>query len=130
MTARPLTYFDCYITWTQITQGALRYRANMLQRWRDHLFLPCLLSITFFSTFIAGQDFVDPSFDACKTRIDKILNGSEPWHGISNETIGQYVYDGPVRGMNLDYERMWRKNFTTLTTQGTLYRLNSSRRRI
>lgn len=95
-------------------------------RERHQLFLACLLAAAFLPRLIAGQDYVGPGFDTCKTRTYKILNGSEAWHGISNETIGQYIYDGPVRGMNPDYERTWRKNFTTLTTEGMLLNLTAA----
>ena len=72
------------------------------------------------SHLTAAQSISDTrsKFDACKVRVDSILNGSTTWHGISNETIGPYLYLGPVRGMNPDYERDFRSSFLTLTTQG------------
>ena len=95
-------------------------------RERHQLFSACLLAAAFFPGLIVGQDYDGPGFGTCKTRIGNILNGTETWRGISNETIGQYTYNGPVRGMNPDYERMWRKNFTTLTTEGVLLDLTAA----
>jgi len=84
----------------------------------QQLLMALLSAAIFLPRLTAGQDFVGPGFDTCKDRIDKILNGTESWRGITNETISQYLYTGPVRGMKPKYERSSRVNFVTVTTNG------------
>jgi len=57
-------------------------------------------------------------FAVCKDRLDRILNGTEIYHGISNETIEQYMYRGPVGGMRSEYAAQFRDSFITITTEG------------
>lgn len=58
------------------------------------------------------------NFDICKSRVAGILNGTETFKDVTNETIGQFLYHGPVQGMNPDFERTSRASFVTLTTEG------------
>ena len=81
-------------------------------------YLTCLVAALSYPAVVGGQDLVGTGFEVCKIRLGSILNGSNTWRGISNETIAQYQYFGPVRGMNPEYERMSRNRFITLTTQG------------
>lgn len=60
----------------------------------------------------------ESKFDICKARLDRILNGTEVFRGISNETIEQYMYRGPVGGMRPEYAAQFRDTFITITTEG------------
>lgn len=84
--------------------------------WCRQLLLSCLLTVAIFSRSAIGGDL--DKFDICKIRIDRILNGTETFGAINNDTIAPFLYTGPVRGMNIEYARTSRDNFTTLTTQG------------
>lgn len=76
-----------------------------------------LLGISF--PLVQGQDTVGPGFETCKARIKGILDGTIPeWNGITKDNFARYQYFGPVAGMNPNFERNHRDNFTTLTTQG------------
>lgn len=67
----------------------------------------------------AGQDS-GSKFDICKIRVERIRNGTETFGTINNETIEDYIYDGPVQGMNPEYARTSRNKFLTLKTSGKL----------
>ncbi len=66
--------------------------------------------------YVFGQ--VESKFDTCKLRLDRILNGSETFRGISNETIGPLIYRGPVAGMKPEFAETRRDEFITIATQG------------
>jgi hypothetical protein len=84
--------------------------------WHRQLLLSCLLVAAIFLRSAIGQDLDE--FERCKIRIDRILNGTETFGAINNDTIAPFLYTGPVRGMNIEYARTSRNSFTTLTTQG------------
>ena len=78
--------------------------------------LRCLLAAAFFR----GSAFCqrESEFDVCKLRLQSILNGAETFRGISNETIEEFLYRGPVSGMKPDYAQRSRDEFITITTEG------------
>ena len=65
---------------------------------------------------VFGQ--LESKFDTCRLRLERILNGTETFRGISNETIGDFLYHGPVAGMKPEYAETRRDEFITITTQG------------
>jgi hypothetical protein len=84
----------------------------------------CLLAAAFFSYRpVEAED----KFDICKYRVERIRNGTEVFPTnykgvaltIDNKTIEEYMYWGPVHGMNDEYDRTSRQSFLTLTTEGT-----------
>jgi hypothetical protein len=80
----------------------------------------CLLAAAMFGGIAIGRDSM---FDICKDRVKGIKNGTETFQGITNETIGQFLYTGPVRGLSSEL----RDNITTITTQGMSPSLRLSR---
>lgn len=90
-----------------------------MSRQRRGLSPRCLLAPLVFSGLAAGQAYNGTGFDGCKARVKAILDGTLPsWKGIDNATIQQFLYKGPVRGMNPEYERLHRSEFLTITTEG------------
>ncbi|KAK4180625.1 hypothetical protein QBC36DRAFT_19517 [Triangularia setosa] len=80
---------------------------------------PPIILVTVLSARLAtAQDYVGPNFEKCQQRVNNILKGEEEWNGINNVTIEQYMYRGPVRGMNPQYEQTSRDQFVTITTEG------------
>jgi hypothetical protein len=75
----------------------------------------CLLAAALFGGLAIGRVSM---FDLCKNRIDGIKNGTQTFRGITNETIGELLYNGPVGELSVEL----RNNFTTITTQGILLR--------
>lgn len=67
-------------------------------------------------------------FDKCQPRIEGILNGTQTYGHITNETIEElgYIYHGKVAGMNPDFPR---DQFLTITTKGVLFLIIDSVRR-
>lgn len=57
------------------------------------------------------------SFSKCEADLRGILNGTLTLDGISNETIDQYIYHGPVTGLKADYPR---SQYLALTYHGRL----------
>lgn len=84
--------------------------------WRYQPLHWCLLTVTILFRRAIGQDL--DKFDRCKIRLDRILNGTETFGAINNDTVAPFLYTGPVRGMNIEYAQTSRNSFTTLTTQG------------
>lgn len=72
------------------------------------------------AVFFQGRAFgeLESKFTICKLRLDRILNGTETFRGISNETIEDYIYRGPVGGMKPEYAAKSRDKFITITTEG------------
>ncbi|WJG35083.1 uncharacterized protein FOBCDRAFT_199470 [Fusarium oxysporum Fo47] len=83
--------------------------------WRYQPLHWCLLTVTILFRRAIGQDL--DKFDRCKIRLDRILNGTETFGAINNDTVAPFLYTGPVRGMNIEYAQTSRNSFTTLTTQ-------------
>lgn len=71
----------------------------------------CLLAAVLFGGIATGRNSM---FDICKDRIQGIKNGTETFQGITNETIGQFLYTGQVRGLSSEL----RDSITVITTQG------------
>jgi hypothetical protein len=69
----------------------------------------------------------ESEFETCKSRVARILNGTEIFRGISNETIGPLIYTGPVPRLSFQDGQMSRNDFITITTQGTSLSLQLSR---
>ncbi|KAH6869418.1 hypothetical protein B0T10DRAFT_533871 [Thelonectria olida] len=84
--------------------------------WHRQPLLSCLLVEAIFLRSAICYDL--GKFDKCKIRIDRILNGTETFGAINNDTIAPFLYTGPVRGMNIEYAQTSRNSFITLTTQG------------
>lgn len=83
------------------------------------------LCLRMLPSYLAAASFVplalcqpESKFEVCKARLDRILNGTEVFHGISNETIEQYIYRGPVGGMKPEYAQRFRNTFIAITTDG------------
>jgi hypothetical protein len=90
--------------------------------YRHHRYLRSyLLAAALFGASAIGRESM---FDICKDRVEGIKNGTETFHGISNETIAQYLYTGPVRGLSSEL----RKNITTIKTQGMSLSLRLTRK--
>lgn len=92
------------------------YLAGKMLSWVRQLPPCCLLAAALFLETAFGQ--VESKFDVCKLRLDRILNGTETFRGIDNQTIANFLYRGPVRGMNPQYAQKSRDKFITLTTPG------------
>jgi hypothetical protein len=73
----------------------------------------CILAIALFGGTVTGGG---SKFDICRDRVQGIKNGTETFQGITNETIGQLLYTGPVRGLRSEL----RSNITVITTEGML----------
>jgi hypothetical protein len=86
-----------------------------------HYLSSCLLAAALFGASAIGRESL---FDICKDRVEGIKNGTETFHGITNETIAQYLYTGPVRGLSSEL----RKNITTIKTQGMSLSLRQNRK--
>ena len=56
-------------------------------------------------------------FDQCKARVERILNGTESFGPVNNETIEEYgyIYRGPVAGLHPDFPR---ERLLTITVKG------------
>ena len=79
--------------------------------------VPCrLLVAAFFWGRVVGQP--ESKFDTCRLRLERILNGTEEFRGISNETIGRFIYRGPVAGMKPEFAETRRDEFIAITTEG------------
>jgi hypothetical protein len=78
--------------------------------------LMCLIATALFCGGALGKP--ESKFGKCKARLDSILNGTETYNGISNETVHQYIYDGPIGGMKYDYAQRSRDQFIAITTDG------------
>jgi hypothetical protein len=83
--------------------------------WRGQPLPSCLLAAALFGGSAIGRE---STFDACKYRVERILNGTDTFGAISNETIGPFLYTGPVRGINFEDGQVSRDDFITITTQG------------
>jgi hypothetical protein len=55
------------------------------------------------------------SFTQCERDVKSILNGTLTLGDVSNETIGRYIWHGPVTGLNVDYPR---DQYLALTYEG------------
>ena len=88
----------------------------MMLSWFRQLVLCCLLEAAFFWGGAFGQ--LESKFDICKLRLERILNGTETFRGINNETIQHFLYHGPVAGMKPEYAEKSRDEFITITTEG------------
>jgi len=62
----------------------------------------------------------DSFLDQCKTRIKGILNGTETYRPINNETIDKlgYLYHRPVKGINSSFPR---ENLLTVMKNSRLF---------
>lgn len=78
--------------------------------------LLCLLLAAFLPHHVLSQPA--STFDACKVRLDRILNGTEIFQGISNNTVGKYIYNGTIGGMKPEYAQKSRDKFIAITTEG------------
>lgn len=56
------------------------------------------------------------NFSVCQPRAEKIWNGTDT-EGFTREQIEQFIYYGPVMGMNSLFNR---SAFVTITTEGQL----------
>ncbi len=90
-----------------------------------HQLLPCCLLEAAFSWGGAfGQ--LESKFEICKLRLGRILNGTETFRGINNETIQHFLYRGPVAGMKPEYAEKSRDEFITITTESCRWTLTDS----
>jgi len=78
--------------------------------------LPSCLIVT--ALFQNGLSKPESKFDICKVRLDRIRNGTETYRGIDIETVHQYLYHSPIRGMKDHYARTSRDKFIAITTEG------------
>lgn len=83
--------------------------------WRCQPLPSCLLAAALFAKTAISRE---STFDACRSRIERILNGAEEFGAINNETIKPLLYTGPVRGIDFENGQISRDNFITIKTQG------------
>jgi hypothetical protein len=83
--------------------------------WRRQLLFSCVLAATLFGRSAIGRE---STFDTCKSRIGRIINGTETFGAINNETIRPFMYTGPVQGITFEDGQMSRDDFITITTEG------------
>lgn len=57
------------------------------------------------------------SFNSCKNDVLSIINGNLTLNGITNATIDQYLWQGPVQGLNPSFPR---SQYLAITYQGCL----------
>jgi hypothetical protein len=79
-------------------------------------FLIILSTICYHIATAAAHD-THFTFDTCKQNVLAIINGTYSQGDINNQTIWQYIYTGPVRGLKADFPRA---DFLTLTLSGTV----------
>jgi hypothetical protein len=65
------------------------------------------------------------SFDQCEADVQGILASTVTISDISNETIGQYIYHGPVTGLKPDFPR---SQYFALTYHGKFLQALPQRR--
>lgn len=62
-------------------------------------------------------------FSECKKRTLEIWKGNLEYNGISQGNLQQYLYTGPIYGMNPEYARAHRASYPALNLQGTIPKL-------
>jgi len=75
----------------------------------------CLLAAALFRGSALGRE---STLDVCKTRVERILNGTETFGAINNETIAPFLHTGPVKGISFEDRQISRADIITITTQG------------
>ena len=101
-------YLSCILPTESTSQD------NMLC-WRGQPLSSCLLAAALFGGSAIGRE---STLETCKLRVERILNGTETFGAISNETIGPFLYTGPVHGISFVDGQISRDDFITITTQG------------
>ncbi|KAK3323067.1 hypothetical protein B0H66DRAFT_621255 [Apodospora peruviana] len=77
-------------------------KQNLLQRAISLL----LISLVFSIRPVLAQEDDRDEWDNCKDLVESIINGTTATHdGITKDNISQYIYDGPVRGLDGSYPR-------------------------
>lgn len=85
--------------------------------WRRQPLFSCLLAAALCGESVIGGASM---FENCKPRVERIMNGTEIFGSITNETIGTCIYNGPINGLGVGDGQISRADIIALTTEGML----------